>query len=463
MAEKLDFSLPEKKSRGRLGGAFMVLLLLVVAGLAVANLVVASRGDKEQATATSGGLSAAQVKGLAAKLAQRNLHEQAAAVWRDYLASAELTNAERAKVLFQIATSFEKAGQYANAIENYYRSESTAPLDELGSQINTHVKECFERLGKFSSLRYEMMDRTSLTSSEPAGGKVVAEIGNEKITEADLDAAAERVIEGQLSSMEAFMTTEQLNEQKKRALEQYSSGPARQEFLQNWLAQEILYRQALEDGLGDEPRTKRVLEDLARGVLSQELMNQKLASRVSITETDVQTYYAAHKDQYVESARAKISHLRVSDETRAHELLKRLKDGEDFAALAQEFSEDQGSKDNGGQIAEDVVPGPSVPGIGDANEINAAIFAAEGATVLDKAFQTDQGWEIVKVQEKKPPRQKSFDEVAQQVATELRQRKRQEVQSTYIKEVMDKHNVVIHTSAFAPAPPSDAQEPSPQQ
>ncbi len=462
MAEKLDFSLPEKKSRGGAGGAFTVLLLLVVAALAAANLVVASRGEKGQPTAASRGLSAAQVKELAAKLAQRNLHQQASAVWQDYLAGAELTDTERAKVLFQIAMSFEKAGQYANAIENYYRSESTAPLDELGSQINTHVKECFERLGKFSSLRYEMMDRTSLTSSEPAGGRVVAEIGNEKITEADLDAAAERVIEGQLSSAEAFMTTEQLNEQKKRALEQYSSGPARQEFLQNWLAQEILYRQALEDGLGDKPRTKRVLEDLARGVLSQELMNQKLASGVSITETDVQTYYAAHKDQYVEPARAQISHLRVSDEGQAHELLKRIKGGEDFAALAQEFSEDQGSKDNGGRIADDVGPGPSVPGIGDANEINAAIFAAEGATVLDKPFQTDQGWEIVRVEEKSSERQRSFDEAAQQVTTDLLRRKRQEVQNKYIKEMMDKYNVVIHTSVFAPAQPSDANEPSSQ-
>ncbi len=459
MAERLDFALPEKKSKGSAGGVFAVTLLLLVAGLGVANLVVASRAGKTQPTAASGGLSADRVKELATKLAQRNLHEQAAAVWQDYLASADLTEAERARVLFQIATSFEKAGCYAAAIENYYRSESTTPLDELGSQVNTHVKECFERLGQFSSLRYEMMDRTSLASYEPAGGNIVAEIGTEKITEADLDAAIERSVDNQLSSIAAFMTPEQLNEQKKRALEPYREGQAKQEFLQNWLAQEILYRQALADGLGDRPRTKRVLEDVTRGVLSQELMNEKLAASVNITDTDLQMYYAAHKDKYVESARAKISHIRVTEETQAHELLQRLKDGEDFAGLAKEASEDEATRDAGGAVSGDVVRGAYVAGIGDANEINAAIFAAAAPAVLDKPFQTEKGWEIVKVEQKRPERQKGLDEVAQEVGMELLQSKRQEVQSKYIKEIMDKHDVVVHTSVFAPAPGSDAQEP----
>lgn len=462
MAEKLDFSLPQKKSRSTLGGVFTVALLLIVAALAAANLVVTSRRGRGQPAAVSGGLSAGQVKALAAKLAQRKLHEQSAAVWRDYLSSAGLTDIEQARVLFQIANAFEKAGRYADAIENYYRSEAMASLDELSAPINTHVKDCFERLGKFSSLRYEMMDRTSPSSTAPAGGKIVAEIGSEKITEADLDAAIERAVDSQLSGLAAFMTTEQLNEQKKRALEQHRTPQARQEFLQSWLAQEILYRQALEDGLGERPQTKRVLEDLARGVLSRELMNQKLASSVNITETDLRTYYTANTDKYVEPDRAKISHIRVGDETRANELLQRLDDGEEFAAVAREASDDESTKDAGGKIAGDVVPGSYVAGIGDANEINAAIFAAEAPALLDRPFKTDQGWEIVKVEEKSPPRQKGFEEVRQQVMTELLQRKRQEVQSDYVKELMDKHNVVIHTSVFAPASQGDSQGASSQ-
>ena len=49
--------------------------------------------------------------------------------------------------------------------------------------------------------------------------------------------------------MAAFMSAEQRNEQTKRMLEQFKTPQARQQFLQSWLAQEVLYRQALQEEL----------------------------------------------------------------------------------------------------------------------------------------------------------------------------------------------------------------------
>jgi peptidyl-prolyl cis-trans isomerase C len=450
MTEKLDFSLPQKKPQGSAVGVLTVLLLVVLVVLAAANLVV-TRSGKSPESAVAGGLSAEQVKDLASKLAQRNLYQQAAAAWQDYLATARLTGPEQAITHFQIGTLLEKAGLYADAIEHYYRSEAAGEVKELQTDLNAHVKECFEKLGKFSALRYELMDRTSLSPSQPAGGKVVAEIGPEKITEAQLDAKIEENIENQLAPMKAFMTPEQVNEQKKRALEQARNPKTKQEFLEGWLAQEILYRQALQEKLSDKPEVQRVVHELTRQALSQQLMNEQLASKIHVTDSDLQTYYAANKDKYVEPQRAKISHILVGEEDRAKELLKRLKDGADFAALAKESSLDEATKAGGGRIADDVLKSSRVPGIGDANEINASIFAAGAPAVLEKLFKTDKGWEIIKVEEKQAQRQKSFDEVQQQVAMQLLRQKREEVQREYIKEMMDKHQVVIHTSAFAPA------------
>ncbi|NLZ04113.1 MAG: hypothetical protein GXY19_02965 [Phycisphaerae bacterium] len=462
MAEKLDFSLPAKRPQSSIAGTLTVLLLVALTALAVANLVATVRNRPTETEQTQSGLAADQVKALATRLDQRGLHQEAAGLWRDYAASPALTEAERARAFFHAGVSLEKAGQFAQAIEQYYRSEATAALDELRTQINTHVKQCFESLGNFAALRYELMDRTSLNPSDAAGSKVVAEIGPEKITEAQLDAIVQRGIENQLASVKAFMSPEQLSEQKKRLLEQYRAPQAKQQFLQSWLAQEILYRQALDEGLADKPETKQVLADVTRGVLSQQLMDEKLASKINLTETDLQTYYSANKDKYVEPAKAKISHIRLADEDRAADALKRIGDGEDFATLARELSEDEATKSAGGAIAEDVLGGAYVPGIGDANEVNKAIFAADSPAVLPQAFQTDKGWEIVRVNEKHPERQKPFEEVRQQVTQELLRRKQQEVQQDYIKEMMDKYNVIVHTSVLAPAPPTDSQEPATQ-
>jgi len=452
MAEKLNFALPEKKPRGSAAGVLTVLLLIMLTALVGVDLYLQWSAQKPE-PATVGGLSVEQAKDLAGKLAQRGLYQQAATAWQDYLAAARPAGPQRAQIHFQIAGLLEKAGLYCDAIEQYYRSEEAATMDELSPQINAHVKECLEKLGKFSALRYEVMDRTSMDASKPAGGKVVAEIGAEKISESQLDVLIEESIEDQLAPMRAFMTPEQLNEQKKKAWEQSRSPQAKQEFLQSWLTQEILYRQALDQQLGEKPEVKRLVHSLTRQALSRQMLDEQLASRIHVTDTDVQTYYAANKDKYVEPAGARISHICVDEEGKANELLTQIKNGADFAALA---------KESGGKIAEDVHPGSYVPGIGDANDLNAAIFAADAPKVLDHAFKTEKGWEIVRVDEKRPTRQKSFDEVRQQVMMELLRRKSEEVQREYIKEMMDKYKVIVHTSALPAARPEPSKEASPK-
>ena len=357
MEEKLDFSLPQKKAKSPFTGKITIflLLLLVVLGLLDLTLRLFPRGPSGPAQIAR--FSAEQTRDLALKLSQRNLYARAAAVWQDYLAAVNLGDADRARALFQVGMLLEKAGRLEEAIEYFYRSENAARLDELSGQINTHIKDCFEKLGKFSALRYEMMDRTSLDDSARAGAKVVAEIGPEKITEADLDAIIENNIDNQLSSIAAFMTGEQLNEQKAKMLEQFTTSQAKSQFLQTWVMQEILYRQALKENLSDDTQVKKLLDDLARGVLSREMMNRQLAAKINITESDVRTYYDANKDKYIEPA-----------------------------------NEEEGTEE----------------------------------------------------------RQKTFEEVRQQVLSELLSRKRQDVQDEYIKRMMDEYNVIIHTSVLVP-------------
>ena len=365
MDEKLDFSLPAKKQKKSFLPVVTVILLIVLIGLTIYNISIPSQNRNNPAQSTSA-LSPEQVRQLAAQLAGRNLYTRAAEVWQDYLAGVTMSDTERAKTLFQIGTLLEKAGEYAQAIEYFYRSEITAKIAELKPQINIHVKDCFEKLGMFSALRYEMMDRTSLKSAEKTGGKIVAEIGPEKITEADLDAHIEETIDNQLAPMAGFMTAEQRNEQKKKMLEQYKAPAVKTQFLQSWLAQEVLYRDALEQELMEQPEVKKVLEEVARGILSRQLMNKELADKINVTETDLQTYYQANKHKYVEPAN----------------------------------KEDPNSLEH----------------------------------------------------------QKSYDEVREQVMTELVSKKSQDVQKDLIEQMMNKYNVIIHTSMLGGAEEKESED-----
>ena len=357
MENKLDFSLPEKKTKNSAVSVITIILLLVL--IVLVSINVFKPAGKSLLNANSqASLSPDQMKELASKLAQRSLYERAASLWKDYLANANLTDTERAKGLFQVATLYEKANKYDEAIEYFYRSEAASKITDLESQINTHIKDCFEKLGKFSALRYELMDRTSFKPTEGAGSEVVAEIGTEKITQADLDSLIEQTIDNQLAPLKSFMTDEQLNEQKQKLLDQYKTPSAKMQFLQSYLAEEALYRDALEQNLAERPEVKSQIEDVTKQVLSRQLMNNELADKINVTETDLQTYYQANKDKYVEPAK----------------------------------------KD-------------------DPNSV---------------------------------PRQKTFDEVRDQVTSELINSKSKDVQQAYIKQLMDKYDIVVHTSVFNP-------------
>jgi parvulin-like peptidyl-prolyl isomerase len=458
MTGELDFSLPQKKQKGSPAYWVVVILLLVLIGFSAADFFLKPEGAKHAGQSATSSFSAEQTKELAGKLAQRNLYDRAAEVWRDYLAAGPLDDAERARILFQIGTLLEKAGSYDKAIEYFYRSEIAAELSELKPQISAHVKDCFERLGKFSALRYELMDRTSIESAPTAGSKIVAEIGAEKISASDLDAAIENEIESQLEPMAPFMTNEQLNEQKKKMLEQYKNPQVKQQYLQAWLAQEVLYRQALQEELPEKPEAKKLIERLTRGALSQLLMNRELASKINITETDIQTYYTANKDKFVEPSSAGISHILLDDEQKAKELIGRIKGGEDFAELAKQFTQDKQTRASGGKIDTEVLEGTHVPGIGTYDELNKKIFEAQAPAVLDEPFKTDKGWEIVKVETITAERQKTLDEVRQQVMSMLANQKRQDVQRDYLEKMMDEHEVIIHTSVLSGSQQAEAEE-----
>ena len=438
MEEKLDFSLPQKENRSA-GSKSTVLLLGLLVILAAANLVLLSKSGKGQ-DGQKQVLSTEDTKQLASKLAGRNLYSQAAEAWQDYLAQSKVSDEESARVLFEIGTLLEKAGRDEEAIEYYYRSEMTAKLTELSQDINLRIKDCFERLGNFSALRYEIMDRTSIGDQTQAGAEIIAEIGAEKITQAQLDGIIENQIDNQLGMYASFMSKEQLNEQKKQALEQFQNPQAKANALQSWLIQEILYRQAIEDGLADKSEVKKTLNEQRRNVLSQQLMNSELALKINITEGDIKTYYQAHMSNYVEPEKAQISYIPAETLEKGKILIKSIKAGENVDGVTEI----------------EVAKGSDIEGLSKVAGLEEQIFAADADTVLAEPVKTDTGWVAVKIRTKQPSRQKSFEEVSQQIMSELTKQKTQDVQQELVKKLMEKYNVIIHTSKFGPD--SQAQE-----
>lgn len=113
------------------------------------------------------------------------------------------------------------------------------------------------------------------------------------------------------------------------------------------------------------------------------LYSEKVQDKMKVTDEEIAKYIADHPEIDPNQKKAK-----------AQEILNRAKAGEDFAALANEFSEDPGNKmpePQGGQY-KDVPKGRMVPAF------EAAALALQPGQVSPELVETDFGYHIIKLE-----------------------------------------------------------------
>ncbi len=131
--------------------------------------------------------------------------------------------------------------------------------------------------------------------------------------------------------------------------------------------------------------------------------NQFSDEAVQINETEIQQYYDEHKEEYRVPEKRKIQYaLFPIVPTKADsqavwndalDLIKRIKEGEDFASLAKTYSEDPGTRDKGGDLGF-FSRGTMVKPFED------AVFSAKVGQIVGPV-KTPYGLHIIKVEEKK--------------------------------------------------------------
>jgi peptidyl-prolyl cis-trans isomerase C len=189
----------------------------------------------------------------------------------------------------------------------------------------------------------------------------------------------------------------------------------------------------------------RLKADTRNDLAVRKLMETQVAS-AEATDAEVQTFYENNPDKFKQGEQVRASHiLKLVDDkadaaTKAKlkaemdAILKRAKSGEDFAALAREYSQDS-SAQQGGDLG--FFPrGQMVPAF------DQAAFALKPGEISD-VVTTQFGYHIIKVMEHKEPSTVSLDQVRPQVKNFLSGQKKQQQADQFIAELRQKSSIEV--------------------
>ena len=199
--------------------------------------------------------------------------------------------------------------------------------------------------------------------------------------------------------------------------------------------------------------------------ICEEVVDRELRSHVTITDEQLKKYYDENGEQFERPETVRAAHIllstrdaatgqEVSEETKKErrqqidKILERAKKGEEFAALAREYSEDPGSKNAGGEytFARGQFHNP---------EFESAAFALK-TNEISGVITTAFGYHILKLYEKMPAQKLELAKVKDELKDGLSRREVQEkLLPDYLKSLKKQANLQYLNGAKPPPEVSD--------
>ncbi len=197
--------------------------------------------------------------------------------------------------------------------------------------------------------------------------------------------------------------------------------------------------------LADAGLTLADLRDqLSEQLVTQRLM-EELAGDAEVTADEIEEYYEANKAQFADQAATRSSHIlfEPEDKATAEEVLAEVRAGGDFAELAREHSKDPGSASQGGDLSWSDPSRPFVP------EFTEAMDGLDVGEVSD-LVETDFGWHIIRVDERRDESQKPLSEAAEQIEQMILQQRNAEAYQTFLDQLRAEAEIEILIDELKP-------------
>ena len=204
---------------------------------------------------------------------------------------------------------------------------------------------------------------------------------------------------------------------------------------------------------------KKFKEEIRTNIRQREWMDKQVQGKDEVSDADVEKFYKENLERFKQPEQVRASHILVkvgADATpevvvekqkAAKALYDRAKKGEDFAALAKEFSEDPSAKQNSGDLdfftKEQMVP-----------EFSDVAFALK-KDELSEPVRSQFGYHIIKAVDRKAAQTQPLEETKPRLVAFLKNQKKQEAFRVVVEGLRAKAKVKINLPE-APAQPGAA-------
>jgi len=234
-----------------------------------------------------------------------------------------------------------------------------------------------------------------LLSANSASAAVLATVNGDEITSDEVNKVLMEGTQGRFDSLPADKQNE-----------------LRQRIIEGMIAQELVYDDAQKIGVLDSKEYKQELEALVNRLkvqLAAKVWEQQQFEAIKVDAKEVKAYFDANPEEFVDKEKIHARHILVKTEGEAQSIIKSMKalSGD---KLRNEFIAQAKSKSTGPSAAKGgdlgyFPRGQMVPSFND------AAFAMKEGAISSTPVQSQFGYHVIYIEDKKPAKKLGFDEV----------------------------------------------------